>query len=138
MVNENLNKLNAARATTHGTFKANAEASQALKSVIMLHTTAKLTDIQKEVLDMVALKISRAITGDNMLPDHWLDMAGYPNLAYAECRQLELDAAAKADQNKIANADLKQAADMAAKLAPRNLAGARSMAEGGFVSEEQK
>ena len=39
-----------------------------------------LSPDKQESLEMIMLKISRALTGDSDFPEHWLDMAGYATL----------------------------------------------------------
>ena len=75
------------RQSTHGDFAENASLSQTIKEY--MHTSKnwrlrKLTATQEEALDMIALKISRILTGNNREPDHWRDIAGYATLAENE------------------------------------------------------
>lgn len=72
----------ATRQKTHGNFLENAGLSQSLKDVIRSgRNWQKLTDMQKESLEMVALKISRILSGDQDFRDHWDDIVGYARLA---------------------------------------------------------
>ena len=78
------NKMNilATRQKTHGNFLENAGLSQSLKDVMRSgRNWQKLTDMQKESLEMVALKISRILSGDQDFRDHWDDIVGYARLA---------------------------------------------------------
>lgn len=70
------------RNKTHGSFARNALVSQAIKS---LYADADLTNVQREALDMIALKISRIVSGKANVKDHWVDLAGYATLAAEEC-----------------------------------------------------
>ena len=75
--NELLNERN----TTHGDFQGNAAISQFTK--MHWHDTAgwlRLEVDQREALDMIALKVSRILSGDPNVKDHWDDIAGYANL----------------------------------------------------------
>jgi len=76
------------RHKTHGSFQTNAEISQRLKRVIGANSAwGKYTDVQKEVLDMICLKLSRIISGRSNEPDHWRDIAGYAVLAAQELEE---------------------------------------------------
>lgn len=75
-------ELLAERGETHGSFVENARISQATKA--LWHSCRGwnvLTDVQREALDLIALKISRIISGKPEEPDHWKDLAGYATLA---------------------------------------------------------
>jgi hypothetical protein len=70
--------LLAERSRTHGEFGDNAAVSQALKRVFRAAPRwSELTDRQKEALEMIALKLSRFLTGDPNHADHMRDVAGY-------------------------------------------------------------
>ena len=73
------------RQQTHGSFQLNAAISQNLKQ-IMYHQPGypHLTVIQREVLDMLCLKLSRILSGSGSHADHWKDIAGYATLALNE------------------------------------------------------
>jgi len=69
------------REKTHGDFSLNAEASQRIKETIQNSVTyLQMSCVQREALDMIALKISRIISGKYDHLDHWEDIAGYANL----------------------------------------------------------
>lgn len=69
------------RQKTHGNFLENAGLSQSIKDVMRSSTNwEKLTDTQKESLEMIALKISRILSGDKDFRDHWDDVVGYARL----------------------------------------------------------
>jgi len=72
----------AERQNTHGDFRNNATISRRLKEA-MYNTDgwAKLSDVQREALDVVQAKVARILSGDPNEPDHWHDIAGYATLA---------------------------------------------------------
>ena len=66
------------RKSTHGSWKHQASLAHDLKEC--MHKTVAwptLSAMQKEALDMIALKTSRIIIGNADEPDHWDDIAGY-------------------------------------------------------------
>jgi hypothetical protein len=76
------------RGKTHGDFTNNALVMQALKKAARLGVNwragvseSRLSDVQKEALEMILHKIGRIVTGDPNEPDHWLDIEGYARLA---------------------------------------------------------
>ena len=74
------------RGKTHGDFANNAAISQGLKRII--HAPAVLrnfSDVQSEALDMIALKLSRILSGQADFKDHWDDIAGYAKLVSEAC-----------------------------------------------------
>ena len=83
----NPKELTGERRTTHGSFAMNAEISQSLKKVFTQYHYKMLPDVQKEALDMIALKISRILSGHNNFRDHWDDCAGYAHLAAESCEK---------------------------------------------------
>lgn len=78
------------REKTHGNFRNNAIFSQHLKAVFkggmgMPQTAHGLVPEQREALDMIALKLSRILSGQANFKDHWDDIAGYAKLAAEAC-----------------------------------------------------
>lgn len=74
------------RNTTHGAFADNARISQEVKR--LFHAAPcwnGLHDVHKESLHMIAMKISRILSGHADFNDHWDDIAGYAKLASAAC-----------------------------------------------------
>lgn len=73
------------RAKTHGDFRSNAAISQRLKKIVRENTTIvchpALSDVHREALDMICLKLSRILSGQADFKDHWDDIAGYAQLA---------------------------------------------------------
>jgi hypothetical protein len=78
----------AERSKTHGDFEDNARTMQKLKHVIRkANNWVDLSDVQKEALDMICVKIGRIVTGNPYEPDHWLDISGYATLALREIQK---------------------------------------------------
>ena len=85
------------RNKTHGDFNANARVSQELKQVIynatIIHEDkpipayTRLNYSHREALDMICLKLSRAITGNPNVREHWVDLAGYATLIADMCQE---------------------------------------------------
>ncbi len=79
------------RQTTHGSFRDNADVSQALKSMFRASAGwGKLTSVEKEVMDMIALKFSRVLSGRSLEKQHWEDVVGYAQLALEQCQTGDL------------------------------------------------
>lgn len=77
----NINQTLAQRGSRYGAFPAHAEITQRLKSVMASYDGwKKLSDDQKEALEMVAHKIGRILNGDPNYDDSWVDIAGYSTL----------------------------------------------------------
>lgn len=74
------------REQTHGSFEDNAIISQSLKRMFRAGPGwNKLTDIERESLDMIALKFSRILSGKSMERQHWEDVRGYAALVEEKC-----------------------------------------------------
>ncbi len=70
------------RNSTHGDFALNADFSQRFKRLIReAPGYSALHPVHREALDVIALKISRILSGCPYEPDHWADIAGYARLA---------------------------------------------------------
>jgi hypothetical protein len=85
-------KLLQEREKTHGDFRSNAAISQRIKKIVAENTTTvaeTLSDVHKEALDMIALKLSRILSGQALFKDHWDDIAGYAKLASEACLKKE-------------------------------------------------
>lgn len=76
-------QLTQERGTTHGDFATNAFVSQRLKEVLDTKRD-KYTDVQKEALDMISMKLSRIASGHADFADHWEDIQGYAQLVLDE------------------------------------------------------
>ncbi len=46
---------------------------------------SKLTDVEREAMDMIALKFSRVLSGKSLEKQHWEDIVGYGQLALNLC-----------------------------------------------------
>jgi len=76
----------AERQKTHGDYSEHARITQELKSVLRSSPGwDKLTDCQKETLEMIAHKAGRTLAGDPDFKDHWDDIAGYSKLVSDRC-----------------------------------------------------
>ena len=69
------------REKTHGSFETNASVSQKLKIIFRQHGQDGMDPVYQEALDMIALKLSRILSGQQAHKDHWDDIAGYAKLA---------------------------------------------------------
>lgn len=69
------------RQKTHGSFETNAEISQQFKAIFARYGAGGLDPVYREALDMIALKLSRILSGQHAYRDHWDDVAGYAKLA---------------------------------------------------------
>ena len=71
----------AERGNRYGTFENHARISQALKRA--MHDSpnwSKLTDVQKEGLEMIQHKVARMLNGDPSYLDNIIDVVGYATL----------------------------------------------------------
>jgi hypothetical protein len=76
------------RGKTHGSFEQNAAISQAIKALFHSYGHYPTENpVQCEALDMIALKLSRILSGQANYADHWLDLAGYSRLAAEACNE---------------------------------------------------
>jgi hypothetical protein len=74
------------REQTHGSFSENAALSQMMKRVLRSSPGwERLTDIEREVMDMICLKFSRVLSGKSRERQHWEDVVGYARLAEEDC-----------------------------------------------------
>lgn len=81
MIQETLND----REAKYGDFGELAKAIQAYKSAIRhAPSWAKMTAVQREAAEMIAVKLCRIVYGDPLHFDSWLDIAGYATLAAEE------------------------------------------------------
>lgn len=72
------------REKTHGSFADNAKHSQAMKHIFAMYSGG-MCEVHREALDMIALKLSRILSGQANYKDHWDDIAGYAKLASEAC-----------------------------------------------------
>ena len=78
-----------ARQRTHGDFRSNAEISQRIKKIFRDNTVTVspgTSNVHLEALDIIALKLSRILSGQADYADHWRDIAGYAKLAEEACK----------------------------------------------------
>lgn len=69
------------RQKTHGDFSDNARITQSLKRIAHAEVGwDKLTDVQRESVHMILLKLGRILSGNQNTKDHWDDIAGYAKL----------------------------------------------------------
>jgi hypothetical protein len=82
---QSIEGLLAERGKTHGRFATNAQLSQHLKDLFRSAPGwPAMSDVQREALDCIALKVSRILSGDSRFADHWDDIAGYARLGGSE------------------------------------------------------
>jgi hypothetical protein len=71
----------AEREKTHGDFADNARISQTIRHAMRASSEwEELSLAQREALDLIALKIGRAVASGGRCSDHFLDIAGYARL----------------------------------------------------------
>ncbi len=76
------------RGKQYGSFAENAGMSQSIKVKMQVHERYHEINLtQREALDMIALKLSRIVTGDPNYIDNWDDIAGYATLVADELRK---------------------------------------------------
>lgn len=68
------------RGRRYGVFSSHAQITQALKTAMRQGNWQRLSDDQKECLEMIAHKIGRILNGDPDYDDNFLDIAGYAKL----------------------------------------------------------
>jgi hypothetical protein len=74
------------RNKTHGDFAMNAHFSQEFKRLFQSAPCwVNLSPSHRESLDMIALKLSRILSGQANYRDHWVDICGYSKLAENAC-----------------------------------------------------
>lgn len=79
------------RGDVYGSFHGNSFMSQELKST--LHSSTgwpRLSDVQKEALELMCTKIGRIMTGDPSFVDNWHDIAGYAQLVEESLTPVEI------------------------------------------------
>ena len=73
------------RGSRYGKFADGADIMQQLKDVMRkTEGWTRLTNSQREALDMIQHKIGRALNGDPTYDDNWKDIAGYATLVAEE------------------------------------------------------
>lgn len=71
-----LKEVLAERTETHGDFRQQFACAQELKRVFG-QWEADIHPVHREILDQIAHKLSRILTGNPNFADHWVDIAGY-------------------------------------------------------------
>jgi hypothetical protein len=75
---DEVTSLIANRKMTHGPFAEVAKLSQDSKIIFQNHPGwGRMTYIQREATEYILHKIARAVCGDHMYRDHYLDQVGY-------------------------------------------------------------
>lgn len=74
-----VNQILKERGPKHGDAKTQFECAQELKAVVEKYAV-NLSPMAKETLDMICVKQSRIVVGDEDWQDHWDDIAGYATL----------------------------------------------------------
>lgn len=72
------------RGSRYGVFSEHARITQRLKEAAATSNWNRLSDSQKEALEMIFHKIGRILNGDPNYADSWHDIAGYASLVDKE------------------------------------------------------
>lgn len=76
-----IHEVLAERGSRYGAFSGHAQITQGIKKIMHLSPNwDRLTDSQREALEMVAHKIGRVLNGDPAYLDSWVDVIGYTQL----------------------------------------------------------
>jgi len=82
---DQIDNVLADRQATHGHYADTARTAQHLRQAMREgNNWAILTDMQRESLDMIAMKVARIMSGDPSHADHWDDITGYARLVSVE------------------------------------------------------
>ena len=83
-------ELLAERGKTHGDYTVQANTAEDIRSLMMGKAGwGALQSAHRDALHMIAVKISRILSGNPDEPDHWRDIAGYATLAAERCTEAE-------------------------------------------------
>ena len=82
-MSNDVDKILEERGSRYGKFKDHAYITQYYKDTMKPYSD-KLSDSQKEALDMIFHKIGRILNGDPNYADSWVDIAGYAKLVVDE------------------------------------------------------
>jgi len=78
---QNIDTLLTERGNTYGDFRLQSHVAQQIKGILHQGTQwGNMVPFQREALEMMAVKLSRILTGDCCLQDSWQDIAGYATL----------------------------------------------------------
>jgi hypothetical protein len=73
------------RNSSHGDYHEQAEMGEAIRGVMSTGKNWRsLTTTQRDALIMLSVKMSRILTGNPDVADHWHDIQGYARLAERE------------------------------------------------------
>jgi len=87
---ESIQETLAERGKVYGDFKNHAKITQLLKGVILQEQGySRLSNSQREALDMIFHKVGRIINGDPNYIDSWVDIVGYAQLEVDELKAKE-------------------------------------------------
>jgi hypothetical protein len=88
---DQIDKVLADRQTTHGNYADTSRTAQHLRQAMREgNNWSILTDMQRESLDMIAMKIARVLSGNPAYADHWDDITGYARLVAVSLRESPL------------------------------------------------
>jgi hypothetical protein len=86
LMDSNLMKTLQLRGSNYGDYTEMATVAQTIKRVFQNSPGwDKLSDPQRESLDMCATKMARIVCGEPSQPDSWHDIGGYAKLAEDRC-----------------------------------------------------
>ena len=90
MVSKTVTEILEERQSTHGTFEESATTVQRIKTIMRgTPNWDKLSNAQREALEMIQHKIGRILHGDPYLLDSVRDIIGYAQLVYDELESKE-------------------------------------------------
>lgn len=70
----------------HGSYESNAIICQQLRTVFRsVPGWARISEVERQSLDEIALKVARALSGKPMCKEHWEDIVGYAELIRERC-----------------------------------------------------
>lgn len=76
------------RGSKYGAFPAHADITQGIKGIVSAGASwGRMSNTQKEALEMVAHKIGRIANGNPDYIDSWVDIIGYAQLVVDELEQ---------------------------------------------------
>ena len=94
------------RNPVHGSFRDNANIAQDIKQIYRDSPNWKhLRPVHQEALEMIALKLSRILSGNPNELDHWLDIAGYAQLAVNWTGRIDVEAPNRAAEGGKTNGE---------------------------------
>jgi hypothetical protein len=98
----NLDSTLAERGARYGDFTDHARPAQALQNVMRQEAGwARLSDVQKQALTVIADKIARILSGDPNYADSWHDIQGYAKLVEERLPWMGVDLSSSQDVTAI-------------------------------------